>query len=428
MPCLQVHGTVLHAIEHASCKLASIALLAVALHAAVARADEAEKSIFSLSGFGTLGLVHSSERQADFTSSSTKPNGAGFSRDWSADVDSRIGAQVTGVFSPRLTAVLQVISEQNYDNSYRPHVEWANIKYQFTPDFSARVGRTVLPSFLVSDFRKVGYANPWVRPPVEVYGLVPIGSSDGVDASYRLRVGALSNTVQGFYGSTAPKFPAGGGTANAKNAWGLAYSGEIGAATVHASYQRADLTLASFKPLFDGFRQFGAEGIALADKYDTNHKPFSFIGLGAMYDPGRWFMMGEWGFTDANSILGRKSAWYTSAGYRYGKFTPYVTYASAKAESNTSDPGLTLGALPAFLVAPASALNAGLNAGLGAIAVQRTISAGTRWDFAKSAAFKAQFDHTRIGAGSAGTLVNIQPGFQPGGKLNVFSVTVDFVF
>ena len=51
-----------------------------------------------------------------------------------------------------------------------------------------------------------------------------------------------------------------------------------------------------------------------------------------------------------------------------------------------------------------------------------------RWDFAKSAAFKAQFDHTRIGAGSPGSLVNIQPGFQPGGKVNVFSVTVDFIY
>jgi hypothetical protein len=29
---------------------------------------------------------------------------------------------------------------------------------------------------------------------------------------------------------------------------------------------------------------------------------------------------------------------------------------------------------------------------------------------------------------SAGNLVKVRPGFQPGGSLNVFSVTVDFVF
>ena len=31
-------------------------------------------------------------------------------------------------------------------------------------------------------------------------------------------------------------------------------------------------------------------------------------------------------------------------------------------------------------------------------------------------------------AGSPGTLINIQPGFQPGGTFNVLSATLDFVF
>jgi hypothetical protein len=73
-------------------------------------------------------------------------------------------------------------------------------------------------------------------------------------------------------------------------------------------------------------------------------------------------------------------------------------------------------------------LNAGLNAVLATIAIQRTISVGTRWDFMKNAAFKVQYDHTRIGAGSPGTLINIQPGFAPGGTVNLFSATIDFVF
>ena len=94
--------------------------------------------MFSFSGFGTLGLVHSSEKHADFTSSQLKPDGAGYSHNWSADVDSLIGGQVTARFTPKLSAVVQVIAEQNYDNSYRPHVEWANLQYQFTPEFSVR--------------------------------------------------------------------------------------------------------------------------------------------------------------------------------------------------------------------------------------------------------------------------------------------------
>lgn len=406
---------------------ATAALLAVALHAAGACADDAGKPLFSLSGFGTLGLTHSSESRADYTSAGLKGSGAGFTRNWSPDVDSRLGVQVSGAFTPKLSAVLQVISELNYDDTFRPRVEWANIKYQFTENFSARIGRTVLPVFLVSDYRKVGYANPWVRPPVELYSLVPISTSDGLDATYHVKAGAITHTFHATYGKTEPRLPA-GGTAKANGAWGIAYTAEFGAATVHASYHRADLTLLSFKPLFDGFRQFGAQGTAIADKYDTNGKPFGFIGLGGTYDPGGWFLTGEWGFSDGNSVLGKRSAWYASGGYRLGKFTPYASYARANSESNTSDPGLTLAGLPGFLVGPATALNAGLNSSLASVPIQKTISAGVRWDVAKSAALKIQFDHVRIGAGSPGTLINLQPNFQSGGKVNVLSATFDFVF
>src|SRR5579859_5277752 len=409
-----------------ACRIA-IVLAALTLVAPGARADGPEAPMFSFSGFGSLGLVHSSEHQADFISSGLKPNGAGFSHNWSADVDSLIGAQVSANLTPELSAVLQVISEQNYDNTYRPHVEWANIKYAFTPDFSIRAGRIVLPTFLVSDYRKVGYANSWVRPPVEVYSLVPINNSDGLDASYRLRVGEFTNTVQANYGNTKPSIPP-GGAANAKDVWGISDTGEYGAATFHISYIRTNLTLDAFKPLFDGFRQFGSEGAALADKYDPDNTTAKFIGLGGMYDPGGWFLAAEWGSIHSSSVLGKRSAWYASGGYRLGKLTPYLTYAQAKADSNTSDPGLNVSALPPFLAGAAGALNAGLNTILAATPVQKTVSLGGRWDFTKGVDLKLQYDHTRLGTGSSGTLVNLQPGFQPGGTVNVISAVVDFVF
>ena len=407
--------------------LTPIALLALALCASGARADEPRMPKFSFNGFGTLGLVHSSEKLADFTSTLTRPSGAGYTHAWSADVDSRIGVQLSAEFTPGLSAILQVISEQNYDDSYRPHVEWANIRYQFAPNFSIRAGRVVLPSSLVADYRKVGYAIAWVRPPVELYGMVPVTNSDGVDVNYRVRFGDLTNTLRGTYGKSKPKFPR-MGAVKGKDVWSLSYAGEYGAATVQLTYVKAKVTLEGLRPLFDGFRQFGLEGVALANKYDVNNKPFEFIGLGAMYDPGRWFVMGEWRSGDTRSVFGKRTAWYASGGYRIGKFTPYLVYAKAKANSNTSDPALTLSALPPPLAGAAAGLNAGLNAILESIPVQKTLSVGLRWDLAKNAALKMQLDHSRVGADSRGTLVNIQPGFQPGGRFTVFSATLDFVF
>src|ERR1700761_6570415 len=92
-----------------------LALLALPfLAASVAQADGLDLSMFSVSGFGTLGAVHSSEHDADFTSSYLKPNGAGYTHDWSPAVDSLLAGQVTFQPSSSFAAVLQVISEQNY--------------------------------------------------------------------------------------------------------------------------------------------------------------------------------------------------------------------------------------------------------------------------------------------------------------------------
>jgi hypothetical protein len=51
-----------------------------------------------------------------------------------------------------------------------------------------------------------------------------------------------------------------------------------------------------------------------------------------------------------------------------------------------------------------------------------------RWDFIRNGSLKLQFDHIRMGAGSAGVLTNTQPGFQLGGQVDIFSATFDFVF
>lgn len=413
------------------CASTMLVALAVALGASGARAGDAGGPSLSFSGFGTLGVVHSSERNANFTSSTFKPHGAGYSHAWSAEVDSLIAGQATAVLSPSFTAVLQVIAEQNYDNTYQPHVEWANVNYRFTPELNVRLGRTVLPIFMVADSRKVGYANPWVRPPVELYNLIPVTTNDGIDAVYRMPAGGGNATIQFTAGQSDSRVPGSGAspgvTAEGRDIAVLLGTYERGFATARLLAGRVRLTIPQLDPLLDGFRQFGPEGEAIADRYGVRGREVSFASLGASYDPGPWFVMGEWGRIAGSPLLGEKSGWYVSGGRRFGRVTAFATYAGARADS-LSDPGLTVSAVPAALAGPATMLNASLNSFLASKVVQDSISVGGRWDFAKNAAFKIQFDHTRIGAGSIGALRDPQPGFQPGGKYDLISATVDFVF
>jgi hypothetical protein len=187
------------------------------------------------------------------------------------------------------------------------------------------------------------------------------------------------------------------------------------------------LTLDSVKPLFDGFRQFGPEGIALADKYDLDNKPIHDLSVGAIYDTGQWFVMTEWGHTQTHSLYGSGTGWYVSGGYRFLAFTPYLSYSEVQAD-NLSDPGLGLSTIPPSLAVTAAGLNAALNSLLSTKPVQNTLSIGGRWELSRNTALKLQYDHTDIGAGSSGILSNLQPGFQLGDRVNVFSATIDFVF
>ena len=403
-----------------------IAMLGISI-GAQARSDETGPAIFSFSAFGTLGVVHSSEDKADFTASSLQPNGAGYTHSWSPDVDSRLGAQVTAHFTPQISAMLQVISEQRYDNTYRPFVEWANITYQPTPEFSVRLGRIVLPTFLISDSRKVGYANHWVRPPVELYSLSPIFDNDGASASYTRQMGDVVNTLQATFGQPHFRAPP-GGVSEVKQLWVIADTVEYRSLTLHIAFQATSYNYTSLDVTFDAYRDFGPQGIAIADRYDLVGKRAQVISAGAMYDPGKWFATGEWADRSVHSAIDASTAWYLSGGYRLAKFTPYLIYADRKSKGSTYDPGLDVSALAPDLVGPATALNTTLNEILALAAVQRTISAGSRWDVMRNIDLKLQYDHIDLGAGSAGTLINVQPGFQRGGTVNLLTIAIDFVW
>ncbi|MGV3743095.1 MAG: hypothetical protein ACO1NO_12370 [Burkholderiaceae bacterium] len=407
--------------------------------AASAQGLEEFKPSLSFHGFGTLGVAHSTEDKADFLAQDLQGTGAGLGRSWSPDIDTRAGVQLDAAFTPQLYGVLQIISEQRYDGSYNPQVEWANLKYQVTPDFNIRAGRIVLPVLMVSDSRRVGYAQPWVRPPVEVYSLVPITKSDGVDMSYRMSFGEVNNTFRVGYSlrDIEEALPDGGDVVS-KDGWQISNMLQYGDASLHMAYTRTKLTVEAFRPLFDGYREFAqvaggfgfsqtsAQATALADKYDTDNKRFEILSIGGSYDPGDWFAMAEWVQTEQRSVLGKRQAWYVTGGYRFGAFTPYLTYAEAKFKSNQSDPGLT-GVHP-LLAGTANQLNAALNDQLAGAPIQKTVSVGVRWDVARNTALKLQYDRTNIGSGSTGTLDHALPDYKLGGGFEVFSATIDFVF
>tara|TARA_R110002049_G_scaffold272691_1_gene450319 strand:+ start:114 stop:1352 length:1239 start_codon:yes stop_codon:yes gene_type:complete len=399
------------------------------LHTTGGWAQESQYPKWHFNGYGTLGVVHSSEDQADFVADVFDPDGAGYNSELSPEVDSRLGLQATVEITPDLVTFGQIIFEQRYDGTWKPDLEWANIRYDFSERLSARVGRMVLPTFLTSEFRKVGYALPWIRPPLEVYRQLPVSSADAISVGYRFRTGDFNHHLQALYGRRDLDLPGDdSGEVKARELASLSYTLERGAMTFISSYSTSELTVESFDPLFNGFRQFGPAGEAIAKRYAVENKRSKLFSVGAQYDPGDWFVMGEMTRSTHRSVLGDSYGMYVTGGYRFGAVIPYLTLALVDIDSDTSDPGLPVEDLPPALAGPAGALNAGLNDLLASPPAQTSASLGARWDFAPNFTLKLQFDHLQLDDDSAGLLIDTQPGFEPGGTVMLYSASIDFVF
>lgn len=387
-----------------------IAAMAVALASAhTAQAQNADR--FTLSGFGTLGVVHSTEDQADFRGDFQIDRGAGASQRTSMKPDSRVGVQLDARFTDDFSGVVQVVSEHAITGSYTPEVSLAHVRYRVSPDLTARLGRITAPLYMLSEYQRVGYATPWVRPPYEVYNyLLPL---DGIEAVYSISAGDAVIGVQGFYGQIDSE------RVRVDGLRGIALQMDAGSHVARVSHIRGRVgySTPSVEQLFDTYRSLPVPGLAaMAERLDPRKVDGSFTGVGYSFDPGSWFLRTEAIQADYTpSLSARTRSGYVSAGLRRGAVTPSLTFAHVDTDGLEA-PGA---ADPFGLLNMAVAANN---------ASRHSITAAVRWDVRDRIALKLQGSHVDNHAGSFGSLGNVQPGFETGRSYRLVSASVDFVF
>jgi hypothetical protein len=415
---------------------------AMTLFAALQARAEAQEPAWSVKGFGTLSAVSSSERHADFVTNRYQGEGAGGTRHVSIKPDSRFGVQFDAHLAERLDGVVQVVAQQQSNGVISPKVEWANLRYKLTPDWTVRAGRMALPVLMVSDYRLVGFSNLMVRPPLEAYAIIPNTSIDGFDTTWRTSIGPASNSLQFIFGKFFRRYP-NSGSIDVPTSWGISDWLEVGPLSIHASYSYPKVTWQDpeAQRLFDGLNQFGdllqsipglsapgAQTKDLAKRYSLTNERISILTLGATFDQDPWTLSAEWVRMSHVGFLPTNTAYYVTAGYRLGPVTPYASYSKLRASEIAHVVSPTAG-LPPPLSLPGEHLTTALQELLQEqIYAQRTLSAGFRWEIRSNFDLKLQVDQVKPAAGTKGLLLNLQPGYRPGARFHVVSLAVDFVF
>lgn len=427
--------------------LLCFATLFFGLSVQLSYADSLTIAGWDVTGFGTLGYAQT-DKYNDLVLKRNIKQKSQTIEDKPWLIDSRLGLQVRKELSPGWDAVGQIVAQEKVANSFEEAIEMAFVRYHSPENFSFRLGRMVLDTFQLSDYRNVGYSYHWVRPPTEFYGWIPYSHYDGFKGVYEVGdfdslfrfeafIGKAKSTVNiGYkddetsknYVKSAPVY-GGGVTWEKDNLTLRAYI---------SRYRFVDNTNA-LKALLSyvedpGVAFYWPEAKDIAQAYAIENAKVTYGAVGFSWTPGPWHTQGELSFVNASNFGtydGERA--YIQLGRRFGEFLPHVTY--SRSWDNRDFPY----ARPAIqgnplIDVPLQALYATLKDNIYSGTInQYTISLGLRWDFATQKALKLQCDRTTLHENSLGVFptqntVDFQERHFSKDTRTWCSATLDWVF
>lgn len=411
----------------------------------------AQAQAVQFDGFLTAGAaIHDDENKNRYIGSL---GDRGVIDDVSFETDTRFGLQISSDIAENMDVVAQILGT-GVNGNFDAIVEWAYIDYELNKNVSVRAGKIKQPVYLVNDYVEVGYAYPWIRPPVEVYYLNnPLNTVNGVEFLFQLPVGPGSLQLQPYFGSNRDDIPntSGQGFFEAENIVGLdiKYAGR--GYSVHASHFECDVKIFGFVPGIQTGFGFDVDLNLGGSAGKTGECEVDSVGFN--FDIRNLVVYAEWQertTTDGLSQpFGDQDAWYTTVGYRMGKWMPHITFASI--DGKYSDFGLSSGS-GAVECGEALGCDTTPIGGPGVvpqgtgllnfpISIQTSVTAGLRYELNDSAALKIEHsvvdvenDFAEITSSGNPLGINFGlfdttfTGAPPTEKVGITSIALDIIF
>lgn len=415
---------------------ASLAMVGAAVAGENADRPPAAIEALRLSGYGTLARTWDDSRDlAPIRDISQRPRNS-FATGPTWRLDSRLGVQVAYRLSPSVEGVGQAVLRDQETAGGTNAIELAYLQVAPRPDLRLRAGRIGYDAFLMSDHRNLGYAYTWVRPPTEFYGWVPIFSVDGADVTRDFDDGADRWRIKAQAGTSRTSIPVGDGPYDfgTDYLWSATVAREQGPWRLKAGWSqfRIGREATQLSALRDGLDQVahagvpGISGEAARLRVDSRFDGvrYTYGTVGVAYDDGRWFVQAEYSRSRSTTAIAPASDMrYVAAGRRFGPWSPFAILAASHPTRDAMQPesdwnSIGQGTLQqqAYFVLNSTRI------------AQETASAGVRWDAHPNVALKFQWDHTEIHARGYGLWFRSPASNSRSEKLDLVTLSADFVF
>jgi hypothetical protein len=323
-----------------------------------------------------------------------------YDSDFNFDPASVFGLQVRGELSDKLSATAQLVGRGRDD--YSADFEWAYMTYALSNTTSISAGRLRMPLFKYSASLDVGYSYHWLTPPDSVYG-IDFNNIDGVRIDYSNYSGDWEYGAQFTTGRVQADTTISGTPAALELENVVAVSFEVTrdwfSARTLVARGKTSAANEEFDTFIDGVAAFGAfipSASTAAAGFSVDEDTGTFFEVAVDIDKYDWFVGAEYTQTEVDgSVIADNKAWYVTAGMRFGKFTPHITYEREEGD-NAAQLGL-VGALPPTIAtgdAVTDATWAGVYQIASGIAAQQAldvdaVTAGLRYDVEPGFALKA---------------------------------------
>ena len=386
-----------------------------------------------LTGFGTIGLSKGGNDELGVRQNYSQHGEYG---GWQFKTDSSLGLQVNADFNEKFDAIVQLIARDQVHSTLERSVEWAFLRYRPSSEIDIRVGRMALDLFNISEYRSVGFAYLWARPPTEFYGPIPLSNIDGIDIMFSKRVagGILQSKL--FVGEARDYMYVEGEKfeVSFKPTYGMNLSYQLGAwkarftvAATKFSEVKNDVGTELVRDIIDSTSVEIWPDAPLAKQHlDLRGAHLRYSSLGLVYDHSGWVVQSELSHISSRAALApSNNAGYLSVGKRVASgVTLYGNYARVLTEL-----------APVYVRPPVLTANANLNGFYSFVNElinvnridQYSYSAGLHWDIRPTLTMKIQWDHVHVEKKSAGLYTTFSDRSNDI-ELDNFSLTFNFVF